>query len=150
MRYLEDFEVGQTFRFRAEALSRDDIVAFATEYDPQPIHIDEAYAKTMHGGLIASGFQTMLRSFKPVMSELMADTANIGGLGFEEMKWPRPVRPGEALDVEMRVESLTPSRSKPDRGVMAYAIEARNPEGEVVFTTRTLMMARRRASGDAE
>ena len=145
MKYLEDFQPGQVFRFRSDPMSSDEIMAFAQKWDPQRIHLDEEYAATIHGGLIASGFQTMLKVFKPIMVELMSDVANIGGIGFDKLRWLRPVRPGEALDVEIEINSVTPSRSKPDRGVLNYSLRAMNPHGEVVFVTDTPVMIKRRA-----
>ena len=146
MKYLEDFAPGQIYRFRAEPLSTEEIISFAREWDPQRLHTDVPYATAVHGSLIASGFQTMLQVFKPVMHEMMTGVANIGGLGLEELRWPRPTRPGEALDIELELNSVTPSRSNPDRGVLAYTLRARNPAGEVVFTTKTPVMIQRRAS----
>lgn len=146
MKYLEDFQPGQIYRFRAEPLSKEEIIAFAQEWDPQRLHTDEAYATGIHGSLIASGFQTMLQAFKPVMHEMMPEIANIGGLGFDSLRWPRPVRPGEALDIELEISSVTPSKSKPDRGVLAYTLRAMNPAGQVVFTADTPVMIKRRPS----
>lgn len=145
MKYLEDFAPGQVFQFRTAPLSAESIKAFAREWDPQRLHTDEDYATTIHGGLIASGFQTMLEVFKPVMAELMAGVANIGGIGFDNLRWLRPVRPDEPLDIEMTVNSITPSRSKPDRGVMHYTVIAKNPRGEAVFTTDTSVMIQRKS-----
>lgn len=146
MKYLEDFQPGQIYRFRAEPLSKEEIIAFAHEWDPQRLHTDENYAVSVHGSLIASGFQTMLQVFKPVMHGMMPEIANIGGLGFDSLRWPRPVRPGEALDIELEVSSVKPSKSKPDRGVLAYALRAMNSAGQVVFTADTPVMIKRRLS----
>ena len=144
MRYLEDFHPGQVFRFTSAPMSTESIKAFALEWDPQRLHTDEDYAAGIHGGLIASGFQTMLEVFKPIMAELMVDVANIGGIGFDNLRWLRPVRPNEPLDIEMTVNSVTPSRSKSDRGVMHYSLTARNPKGEIVFSTDTPVMIQRK------
>jgi len=144
MKYLEDFSAGQVLHFRSAPMSADAIKAFASEWDPQRLHTDEDYAATIHGSLIASGFQTMLEVFKPVMTELMVDVANIGGMGFDQLRWLRPVRPDEALDIEMKINSVTPSKSKPDRGVLHYTLSAKNPKGEVVFTTDTPVMIQRK------
>lgn len=146
MKYLEDFQPGQIYRFRAPPLSKEEIIAFAQEWDPQRLHTDEAYAIGIHGGLIASGFQTMLQAFKPVMHEMMPEIANIGGLGFDSLRWPLPMRPGETLDIELEVTSVTPSKSKPDRGVLTYALRAMNPARQVVFTADTPVMIKRRPS----
>ena len=144
MRYLDDFAPGQVFHFRSAPMSTETIKAFAAEWDPQRLHTDEAYAKTIHGSLIASGFQTMLEVFRPIMTELMVDVANIGGMGFDNLRWLRPVRPNEALDIEMTINSVTPFKSKPDRGVLHYTLHAKNPKGEVVFSTDTPVMIQRK------
>ena len=144
MKYLEDFAPGQVFRFHSEPMSKEAIIAFAEEWDPQRLHTDEDYATTIHGSLIASGFQTMLEVFKPIMTEFMVGVANIGGIGFDNLRWLRPVRPNEPLDIELTVNSVTPSKSKPDRGVLNYTLSAKNPKGEVVFSTDTPVMIQRK------
>jgi len=144
LKYLDDFAPGQVFRFRSAPMSADAIKAFAREWDPQRLHTDEDYAISIHGSLIASGFQTLLEVFRPIMAEMMVDVANIGGMGFDNLRWLRPVRPDEPLDIEMTINSVTPSRSKPDRGVMHYTVKACNPDGEVVFSTDTPVMIQRR------
>jgi len=144
LKYLDDFAPGQVYRFRSDPMSKEAIIAFAKEWDPQRLHTDEDYATTIHGSLIASGFQTMLEVFRPVMAELMADVANIGGMGFDNFRWLRPVRPNEPLDIELTINSVTPSKSKPDRGVLHYTVSARNPKGEVVFSTDNPVMIRRK------
>ena len=116
MKYLEDFSVGQVFEFRSAPLTKQQIMEFAQEWDPQRLHTDEAYAEGIHGGLIASGFQTLLTVFKPIMQDLMVDVANIGGIGFDQLRWLRPVRPQEPLNIRIEVQSLVPSRSKPVKG----------------------------------
>ncbi|ASM75349.1 bifunctional aldehyde dehydrogenase/enoyl-CoA hydratase (plasmid) [Pseudosulfitobacter pseudonitzschiae] len=144
MKYLEDFSVGQVFEFRSAPLTKQQIKEFAQEWDPQRLHTDEAYAEGIHGGLIASGFQTLLTVFKPIMQDLMVDVANIGGIGFDQLRWLRPVRPEEPLNIRIEVQSLVPSRSKPDRGVLIYTLEARNPAGELVMSVETPVMIQRR------
>lgn len=144
MKYLDDFESGQVFHFRSAPMSSQSIKAFAQEWDPQRLHTDEDYATAIHGSLIASGFQTLLEVYKPIMTELMVNVANIGGMGFENLRWLLPVRADEPLDIEMTVNSVTPSRSKPDRGVMHYSLSARNPRGEIVFSTDTPVMIQRK------
>jgi len=144
LKYLDDFESGQVFHFRSAPMSSQSIKAFAQEWDPQRLHTDEDYATAIHGSLIASGFQTLLEVYKPIMTELMVNVANIGGMGFENLRWLLPVRADEPLDIEMTVNSVTPSRSKPDRGVMHYSLSARNPRGEIVFSTDTPVMIQRK------
>lgn len=148
MKFLEDFEVGQRLHFSSPGLSRAQIMQFAREWDPQRLHLDEDYASAIHGSLIASGFQTMLAVFQPIMAGLMRECANIGGIGLDELRWLRPVRPDEPLSIELVVRAVTPSRSKPDRGVMTYAVTATNPAGEVVLTCLAPVMMRRRPDAD--
>lgn len=145
MKHLEDFQAGQVFRFRTPPLSAESIRAFAGQWDPQRLHTDDDYATRMHGSLIASGFQTMLEVFRPIMTQMMTDVANIGGIGFDSLRWVKPVRPEEPLDVEMAVKAVNPSRSKPDRGVMTYTLTARNPAGDVVLTADTAVMIKRKS-----
>lgn len=144
MKFLEDFSVDDSFVFEAEPMSSVDIMAFAQDWDPQRLHTDVDYARAMHGSLIASGFQTMLHVFRPILRDLMTTMENIGRLGFNDLRWLRPVRPDEPLAVLFTVTGLTPSRSKPDRGVLAYRVEARNPEGDLVLTVDTAAMIRRK------
>jgi acyl dehydratase len=144
LRYLDDFSPGEVFRFRSDPMSAEAIKAFANEWDPQRLHTDEEYAATVHGSLIASGFQTMLEVFKPIMTDFMVTVANIGGIGFDNLRWHRPVRPDEPLDIELTINSVTPSKSKPDRGILHYTLSAKNPKGEVVFSTDTPVMIQRK------
>ena len=125
-------------------MSAQSIKAFAQEWDPQRLHTDEDYATAIHGSLIASGFQTVLEVFKPVVTDLMTGMANIGGLGFDNLRWLLPVRPDEPLDIEMTINSVTPSKSKPDRGVLHYTLSARNPKGEVVLSAKPVLMMKRK------
>jgi len=147
MKYLDDFSPGQVFTFKTAPLSATQIKEFAAEWDPQRLHLEEDYASTIHGSLIASGFQTLLIVFKPVMHELMPDVANIGGMGFNNLRWLQPLRPNEALDIQIVIDSVTPSRSKPDRGVLKYTLEARNPAGDVIFRTEVPVMIQRKNGG---
>ena len=146
MRYLEDFSPGQVYRFRSAPMSADSIKAFAKEWDPQRLHTDEYYAKQIHGGLIASGFQTLLLVFRPIMRDFMTGVANIGGLGFERLSWNAPVRANEPLDVTLKMQAVRPSQTKPDRGVVSYRVEARNMAGEPVLTVDTAAMVKRKAA----
>lgn len=144
MKFLEDFKVGQTFEFRTPPLSKDEIISFAREWDPQRLHTDEDYAGQIHGGLIASGFQTLLLVFRPIMRDFMTGVANIGGLGFERLSWNAPVRPDEPLDITLKMQAIRPSRTKLYRGVISYRVEARNMAGEPVLTVDTAAMVKRK------
>jgi len=145
MMYLEDFHVGQILNYTTQPVSKEDIIAFAARWDPQPLHLDEDHAAKIHGGLIASGFQTVLLVFEPVMKELMTEVANIGGIGFDNFRWLRPLRPDQPLAVKIEVKSVRPSRSKPDRGILLYTLTAADPSGEMVFTTDVPVMIKTRS-----
>jgi len=142
--YLEDFQPGQIFERQSRPMSAGAIMEFAREWDPQRLHLDEGYATVLHGSLIASGFQTMLHVFQPFMHDVFARMDNIGGLGLDNLRWLRPVRPDEVLTARMEITDIKPSRSKPDRGVLSYRITADNPAGERVFSVDSAVMIRRR------
>jgi|GEM_PF-78492 len=143
-KYFDDFSVGQVMNYEVDPVSREDVMEFAREWDPQRLHLDEAYGQRTHGGLIASGLQTLLHVMRPVMTHFMARCENIGGLGFDNLRWPKPVRPGDRLTVRLEITEIRASRSKPDRGVVAYRVEAWNPQNELVLTAETAVMMRRR------
>lgn len=142
--YLEDFQPGMVFTYQTQPMSADDIKTFARRWDPQRLHLDTDHATALHGSLIASGFQTLLHVFEPLMENVFAKMSNIGGLGFDNLRWTQPVRPDQVLTVRMEITSATPSRSKPDRGVLAYTITATNPDGTLVFTVDAGTMIHRR------
>jgi len=145
MKYLDDFTVGDTFDFTTVPASAEQIIAFAKQYDPQQFHLDEEFARTgPHGGLIASGFQTLLIVFGPIMRDLMNDVANIAGIGFDKLRWLRPYRPDQVLHVRITITAVTHSRSKPDRGILAYTLEARDSDDNLVMTVDVPVMVQRR------
>ncbi len=144
MKKLEDFHVGQCFDYAVQGPDSSAIMDFAREWDPQRLHLDLDHATALHGSLIASGFQTMLLVFQPLMHNVLSTMDNIGGLGMDRLRWLHPLRPDQELKVRMEVTGITPSRSKPDRGVLAYSITATDPQGQVLMTVDTAVMVRRR------
>ena len=144
--YLDDLKVGDSFVSAPGVLHDDDILAFGRRYDPQPFHVDPAAAKaSIFGGLIASGFQTIALSFRLMWDTGTFDGTNLGGHGLDEVRWPNPVRPGEALTVTATVESLHPSKSRPDRGTARMRYVTRNPKGEVVLSMLAHQIVKRRS-----
>lgn len=114
---FDELAVGQRFDFGTLEMTREDILDFGRRFDPQPFHVDEeAAADGPFGGLIASGLHTLSASFATMIRTGLLAKVSMGGAGME-IAWPAPVRPGDVLDVTGVVEELTPSRSKPDRGV---------------------------------
>jgi len=142
--YLEDFQLGQVLTFETLSMSADDIKTFARRWDPQRLHLDTDFATALHGSLIASGFQTLLYVFEPLVENVFAKMSNVGGLGFDNLRWTKPVRPDEVLTVRMEITGATPSRSKPDRGVLSYTITARNAEDTLVFNVDASTMIHRK------
>ncbi len=145
MRYFEDFAPGQALELGSRTISKESIIAFAREFDPQPFHVDEEAAKrSIYGGLLASGWHTGSLLMRILYEGLLKDTASLGSPGIDELRWLRPVRPGDTLSVRMTVLESIPSRSKPDRGLIRSSMEMRNQHGEVVLTLRGLGLYGRR------
>jgi acyl dehydratase len=132
---FEDFQPGERRSFGPRVLSRDEIVAFARDWDPQPFHLDEAAAaRSPFGGLIASGWQTASLCMRLVVDGMLADSTSMGSPGVDELRWLKPVRPGDALSVEVTVLEVTPSKSKSDRGSVKVSYRCTNQTGEAVMT----------------
>jgi acyl dehydratase len=130
--YLDDFHVGQRFTSATHVMDAAQIKAFARQFDPQPFHLDEEAAKaTLFGGLVASGWHTAAVTMRLQVESGLPIAGGIVGIG-GEMSWPRPTRPGDVLRVVSEVEEVTPSRSRPDRGVVRMRSETRNQRDEVV------------------
>ena len=143
--YLDDFKPGDKFTTGSVTITEKQIVEFAKQYDPQPFHIDPAAAKeSIFGGLIASGFQTMALGFRLVCDSGVLKAASLGSPGMDELRWLRPVRPGDTLSVEIEVKEVRPSQSKPDRGIARMAYRYRNQRGEDVLTVTSMQLMKRR------
>jgi len=150
MRYFEDFKVGEVFEGGARAISKDEMVAFAREFDPQPFHTDEAAARaTMYGGLIASGWHSGSLMMRLFYDSLIRDSASMGSPGIDELRWLKPVRPGDTLHLRATVLEVIESRSKPDRGLVRTLCELRNQDGDVVMSIKPINFFRRRPAGSA-
>jgi len=144
--YLDDLKVGQRFTSGTLALDAEQIKTFAREYDPQPFHLDEAAAEnSIFKGLAASGWHTAALTMRLLVSgglPLAGGSVGAGG----EIAWPRPTRPGDILQVESEVVAVTPSRSRPDRGIVTVRSETKNQRGKVLqVLTAKLMVPRRPA-----
>jgi acyl dehydratase len=138
-RYFEDFVIGETWTSPTVVLSEDDIINYAKHYDPQPIHIDpEAAASGRFGTVIASGWQVAALSMKLfVESGGYGDTPMVG-MGIDELRWRRPVRPGDGLQVTREVIGAERSRSRPQYGIIRTKVTMRNQDGEEVMTLVSL------------
>lgn len=144
-RYLEDFKVGDVIEMGPRSVTRDEIVAFARKFDPQPFHVDEDAARASpYGGLIASGWHTMAMCMRMMVDGYIRGTESMGSPGIDELRWLKPVRPGDVLRLRQEVVEVLPSRSKPDRGIVKSAHTLSNQDGQVVMTLRGMGMYRRR------
>lgn len=143
--YLDELKVGDRFESKGMTLTEADIIGFARVWDPQPFHIDaEAARKTHFGGVIASGFQTLAATFRMLYQTGYVIDANLGGPGMDEVRWLMPVRPGDTLRAVAEVKEVTPSRSKPDRGVLKLAVSSFNQRDEIVMTVTLIIMVLRK------
>jgi len=144
--YLDDFHVGQRFTSATHVIDAAQIKAFARQFDPQPFHLDEEAAKgTMFGTLVASGWHTASITMRLQVESGLPIAGGIVGIG-GEMTWPRPTLPGDTLRVVSEVEEVTPSRSRPDRGVVRMRSETRNQRDEVVQVLVAKLFVPRRAT----
>jgi acyl dehydratase len=149
-RYFEDFVPGLTQEFGPTAVDEAEIVEFARRYDPQPIHTDPEWARTgPFGGLIASGWHTTALMMRLLVEQYLPSAASLASPGIDELRWLRPVRPGDELRVRVTVIEARPSVSKPDRGLLRSRIEVFGPDGSAVMTLIALNMIRRRPGTQA-
>jgi len=133
VRYLEDFEPGQKFGSGRLLVEAARIKSFAAEFDPQPFHVDEDRAReTFFKGLAASGWHTAAMTMRLLVEGGLEPAGGIIGIGFDEMRWPRPVRPGDELRVETEVLEVRASKSRPDQGLIKVRTTTLNQNGEPV------------------
>jgi acyl dehydratase len=144
--YLEDFVVGQTFGSGRLLIDKERAKAFAAEFDPQPFHLDEEAARhTIFGGLAASGWHTAAATMRLLVESELKPAGGIVGAGFDELRWPRPVHPGDMLRVESEVLEVRPSKSRPNQGLIKVRTTTLNQNGEPVqvFVANLIVPSRR-------
>ena len=135
IRYFEDFHVGDVIEVGSVSVTQDQIIAFARQYDPQPMHIDpNAASFTIYGGLIASGWHTVSLFMRLLVENLVAKTTSLGSPGVEELRWPLPVRPGDTLSGKMEILETRVSNSRPTMGIVRWRGEFRNQHGQLVMS----------------
>lgn len=143
--YFEDFEAGRTIQVGSCTVSEDEIIDFATRFDPQPFHVDRAAAaNSIYGGIIASGWHTCGMMMRLMVDGFLRNSSSMGSPGVDEIRWLKPVRPGDTLTVTNTALEVRPSSSKPDRGVVMTLWQATNQHGEVVATIKGMGMFGRR------
>ena len=151
-RYLEDFAAGQTFGSGKLRVDADQIRSFAAQFDPQPFHLDdEAAGKSVFRGLAASGWHTAALTMRLLVEGELKPAGGIVGAGFDEFRWPRPVRPGDELRLESEVLEVRPSKSRPEQGLIKVRTTTLNQDGEPVqIMVANVVVPRRAASGAPE
>jgi acyl dehydratase len=146
-RYFEDYVEGDVHHFGTISVSVDEIVAFAGKFDPQTFHTDpEAAKRGPFGGLIASGWHTGGLMTRLFIDHYLTQVASLGSPGGDELRWVKPVRPGDTLSVRIAVLKAVPSKSKPDRGAVTSFIEVINQADEIVMTFKVVNIIAKRPS----
>jgi acyl dehydratase len=144
-RYWDDYEVGQTFDLGSTSFTADEIVDFARRYDPQSFHVDTAAAqRSMFGGLIASGWHVTAKLMRLFVDNYVDQRTALGSPGVDEVRWLKPVRPGDTLTALVECAGKVPSRSRPEMGIIHEQWRATNQKGELVMTLKGTNMVRRR------
>ncbi len=131
--YLDDLTVGQKFGSGRRTLGLDAIRSFAAEFDPQPFHLDEAAAQeTLFRGLAASGWHTAAVTMRLLVDSEFRPAGGVVGAGLEELRWPRPARPGDELRLEIEVLDVSPSKSRPEQGIVKVRVTTLNQDDEAL------------------
>jgi acyl dehydratase len=147
MRYWEDFQVGEVIEVGPITVSEEEIVEYATRFDPQPFHIDaEAAKESMFGGLVASGWHTTALFMGMFVRAVLLDSASLGSPGVDEIRWTAPVRPGDTLTGRSTVTDIQPSSRDPQRGTVFTTNEVFNQDGVLVLTLKARGFFARRVS----
>ncbi|MEO8839224.1 MAG: MaoC family dehydratase [Herbaspirillum sp.] len=143
--YFEDFPVGRKVEVGSHTFTEEEILAFATQFDPQPFHVNKEAAKnSIFGGLIASGWHTLSTMMRLMVDGFLNESASMGSPGVDQIRWIKPVHPGDTIQVSSVTLESRPSTSKPDRGVVISEWRAVNQHGELVCTSRGMGMFGRR------
>jgi acyl dehydratase len=149
-RWFEDYPPGAVFTSRETLVGEAEILDFARRYDPQPMHTDPMAARDgRFGGLIASGWHTAALTMSLVVESFLSKRASLASPGIDELRWLRPVRPGDRLHIRVTVVEARRSRSNPMQGIVRSFVEVINQEGEAVMTMRPVNLLACRTPGDA-
>jgi acyl dehydratase len=141
-RTFEDYTVGATYRCGSFTVTEEEIIQFASLYDPQMMHVDrDLAAKGPFGEVIASGWHTVARTMRLVVENFLPHNG-LAAPGIDELRWPRPVRPGDTLTLHATVQEARRSRTKPDRGLVHSLLEVLNQHGEVVLSMKPMNLVR--------
>jgi acyl dehydratase len=144
--YFEDFVPGAVSIFGPRLVTREEIIAYAAEFDPQPMHLDEASASLL-GGLSASGWHSCCLLMRIICDGFVLDSASMGSPGVDEVRWLKPLRPGTQIRVRATVLEARASNSRPDRGFIKFRFEVLDETDGVLTTLLTPLMIKRRSPG---
>mgnify|MGYP002651089193 FL=1 len=148
--HWEDFTPGQIFEHGPRLLPRDEMVAFAAEFDPQPMHLDDAAGRdSMLGGLAASGWYVCSIMMRMIVDAFLGRAASMGAPGVDEVKWLRPVQPGDEVTLRATVLETRASKSRPEMGFVRFDFVMFDAKRRQVMTLASTLMVGRRAQGDA-
>ncbi len=143
--YLDDLTVGQKFGSGRRTLELDAIRSFAAEFDPQPFHLDDAAAQaTLFRGLAASGWHTTAVTMRLLVDSEFRPAGGVVGAGLEELRWPRPARPGDELRLEIEVLEVRPSKSRPEQGIVKVSVTTLNQDDEALQVYVANLVVQRR------
>ena len=146
--FLEDFTIGQTFGSGCLRIDAEGIKRFAAEFDPQPFHLNEQVALgTIFRGLAASGWHTAALTMRLLVESEFKPAGGVVGAGLEELRWPRPVRPGDELRIETEVLEIRPSKSRPEQGIVKVKVTTLNQGGEALQIYIANLVVQRRRNG---
>jgi acyl dehydratase len=149
-RYFDDFRIGERTDLGCHTVTEAEMLAFAREYDPQRIHTDRDFAaRSGFGGLIASGWHSCAMFMRLLVDGMLMESSAIASPGVDGIRWILPVRAGDVLRAEAVAIEITPSHSRPDRGLVKHDCKVFNQQNELVMTLRTLALFARRPSSDA-
>lgn len=148
-RYFEDYVAGSVHEFGSIAVEQDEVIAFANRFVPLPYHTDPELAKkTIYGGLIASGWHTAALMMRLYTEHYLSKVANLGSPGVDELRWDKPVRPGDVLSIRVTILETRLSNSKPDRGIVRSFVEVLNQNREVVMSLKMVNLVRTRDASE--
>jgi acyl dehydratase len=143
---FEDFRPGHFATLGPRRVTREEIVSFAAEFDPQPMHLDEdAGRRSMAGGLSGSGWHMCALAMRMQVDGIIGRTDSLGGLGVDEVKWLAPLRPGDEITLQVHIDAARPSKSRPDAGIVKIRSEMFNASGTRLMTIVNIGLMRRRA-----
>ncbi len=146
-RYFEDYATGSVHEFGSIAVELDEVITFGKRFVPLPYHTDPELAKkSIYGGLIASGWHTASLMMRLYSDHYLSKVANLGSPGVDELRWDKPVRPGDELSIRVTVLETRLSGSKPDRGIVRSFVEVLNQNREVVMSLKSVNFVRSRSS----